>query len=439
VLGRIAVEDGEAEVRAAAAAKLTDPELLARIAAKDPSPDVRRAAVPGLGPAALATRAVQDLDPKVRAEAVARLTDQMLLARIAQKDEAAPVRAAAARVLTDEKALARASTDAEAEVRRAAVQNPHLVDRDVLARLARGDDELPLRRAAVSRLDDQGVLRAIAQDDPDALMRREATLRIADQALLGRIARDDTHEWVRGAAVVGLADRKALQSIAETDASAWVREWATARLGGAPTDDARPRSYSGSDTARQRHDCPVPATLNETFVALECELTPSELREIRFSDDMIGYHFGLGMWMRNNWGLWAGGPLAQHFGALGIDHPDNMSGVILGAVWRHANGLPVDLGGEVRSSKERARKHRTPDPARCPRCGHRMEFNTYHAAPENEQETVHYGRCCADQLVWAWSIERGWYEPRGSELEWANQELARSPGLCAPEPARACE
>ncbi len=347
------------------------------------------------------------------------------------------MRAAAARVLTDEKALARASTDAEAEVRQAAVQNPHLVDRDVLARLARGNDELPLRRAAVSRLDDQGVLRAIAQDDPDALMRREATLRIADQALLGRIARDDTHEWVRGAAVVGLADRRLLQSIAEADASPWVREWAAARLRGAPTDGARPRTYSGSDSTRPKSDCPVPKTLDETFTALECELTPSALREIRFSgeDDMIRYHFGLGMWMRNNWGLWAGGPLAQHFGALGIDHPDNMSGVILGAVWRHANGLPVDLDADTRDHKESSRRSQPPDPARCPRCGHRMSLTLSHAIAPGEGR-VHYGRCCAEQLVWAWNVDRGWYEPKGAELEEATRDLAEARDACAPQQGR---
>lgn len=34
-------------------------------------------------------------------------------------------------------------------------------------------------------------------------------------------------------------------------------------------------------------------------------------------------HFGLGMWMRNQWGLWRGGPLAKYFHQLGIYHPDD--------------------------------------------------------------------------------------------------------------------
>lgn len=38
---------------------------------------------------------------------------------------------------------------------------------------------------------------------------------------------------------------------------------------------------------------------------------------------------GLGMWMRNNWRLWAGSRLQKYFLVRGIRHPDDMSGVIL--------------------------------------------------------------------------------------------------------------
>lgn len=40
-------------------------------------------------------------------------------------------------------------------------------------------------------------------------------------------------------------------------------------------------------------------------------------------------HFGIGMWMRNNWGLWSYSRLACYFTERGIDHPDDMSGFIL--------------------------------------------------------------------------------------------------------------
>lgn len=42
------------------------------------------------------------------------------------------------------------------------------------------------------------------------------------------------------------------------------------------------------------------------------------------------YHFTLGMWLRNNWGLWKGGnDLTDYFNSIGIYHADDMSALIL--------------------------------------------------------------------------------------------------------------
>jgi hypothetical protein len=60
-----------------------------------------------------------------------------------------------------------------------------------------------------------------------------------------------------------------------------------------------------------------------------------------------GAHFGVGMWMRNNWGLWRGGPLAQHFHTLGIYHPDDMSGIILTCYYRTLRGQDWQLGQQA--------------------------------------------------------------------------------------------
>ena len=38
---------------------------------------------------------------------------------------------------------------------------------------------------------------------------------------------------------------------------------------------------------------------------------------------------GLGMWIRNNWGLRSGSRLQKYFRDRKIVHPDNMSGIIL--------------------------------------------------------------------------------------------------------------
>jgi len=60
------------------------------------------------------------------------------------------------------------------------------------------------------------------------------------------------------------------------------------------------------------------------------------------------YHMSMGLWMRNNWGLWKGSRLAKWFNAQGIIHPDDMSGIILTSFWRHLNNKPIGLDEQVK-------------------------------------------------------------------------------------------
>lgn len=90
----------------------------------------------------------------------------------------------------------------------------------------------------------------------------------------------------------------------------------------------------------------VPETLEECFVELEKFLSEEELEEFKGTkeDDLAGYHFGLGSWIRNNWGLWLDSPLARYFRGIEIDHPDDMSAIILTCFHRYLNGRDIRLG-----------------------------------------------------------------------------------------------
>jgi hypothetical protein len=94
---------------------------------------------------------------------------------------------------------------------------------------------------------------------------------------------------------------------------------------------------------------PLPTNLDECYEALRHLLNPEELQDFqaKSEDELSEYHFGLGLWMRNNWGLWGGSPLAKHFNHIGICHPDDMSGIILDSFWRHLNGKPIRLEEQV--------------------------------------------------------------------------------------------
>jgi hypothetical protein len=90
----------------------------------------------------------------------------------------------------------------------------------------------------------------------------------------------------------------------------------------------------------------IPTTLDEAHLQLERELPKEELAKIdamKSEDQMIEYHMGLGMGLRNTWGLWKGGPLAKHMNALGFFHPDDMSGVILETFWCKRHGKDFRL------------------------------------------------------------------------------------------------
>lgn len=98
---------------------------------------------------------------------------------------------------------------------------------------------------------------------------------------------------------------------------------------------------------------PVPTTLAEAHAELEKILPAADLARIdamKSPDEMIVYHRGLGMGLRNDWALWRGGPLATHMNALGFFHPEDISGAILATFWCKRHGQDFQL-------RERAEKY----------------------------------------------------------------------------------
>lgn len=88
----------------------------------------------------------------------------------------------------------------------------------------------------------------------------------------------------------------------------------------------------------------IPTNLEEAVTALR-ELIPQEqLDEFAAWDrDEAGNrgHHTLGQWIRNHWGLWKGGPLKEWFEKeIHAQHPDDMSSIILDALWSDLNFVP---------------------------------------------------------------------------------------------------
>lgn len=85
----------------------------------------------------------------------------------------------------------------------------------------------------------------------------------------------------------------------------------------------------------------IPKDLGEAFLELDKllpEIDKKEMSALTQRKDMIKYHMGLGLWIRNNWGLWGGSRLQKYFTDKGIDHPDDMSSVIIFYYWEWLQG-----------------------------------------------------------------------------------------------------
>lgn len=105
----------------------------------------------------------------------------------------------------------------------------------------------------------------------------------------------------------------------------------------------------------------VPKDLEDCFRDLSEMLHPKFIEKLKAGEDeAINQHFGLGLWIRNNWGLWAGSRLAVYFREIGIGHPDDMSGIILTSYLRHLNNRPIELEAQIKFYQDYWRRVSTP-------------------------------------------------------------------------------
>jgi hypothetical protein len=99
----------------------------------------------------------------------------------------------------------------------------------------------------------------------------------------------------------------------------------------------------------------IPKDLEDCFKQLDKmwpESKKKEVKAIKEEDFTADAHFGIGMWMRNNWGLWSGSRLSKYFNDMGIQHPDDMSGIILTSYHRKLNNKDIMLEEQIRYYKD---------------------------------------------------------------------------------------
>ena len=74
------------------------------------------------------------------------------------------------------------------------------------------------------------------------------------------------------------------------------------------------------------------------------------------SEFLIETYFGTGMGIRNEW-IRSGNPeLVKFFLDQGVEHPDDMSAMILTSYYRHLLGKEIDFEGQISAHKKQAEK-----------------------------------------------------------------------------------
>ena len=81
----------------------------------------------------------------------------------------------------------------------------------------------------------------------------------------------------------------------------------------------------------------IPRDLEEAVQTLDkliSEEEKSELRKMGEDEFLAATHLGIGMYLRNEWGLWGKSDLSKYFRRRGVHHPDDMSYEILKAYYK---------------------------------------------------------------------------------------------------------
>ena len=84
----------------------------------------------------------------------------------------------------------------------------------------------------------------------------------------------------------------------------------------------------------------IPADLEDAIKELDKELDAKQKKFLRDSAQFVDLHFELGMWIRNNWGLWGHSRLQKYFLKHGSWDADDMSSIIIDEYLNYLQGKP---------------------------------------------------------------------------------------------------
>ncbi len=118
----------------------------------------------------------------------------------------------------------------------------------------------------------------------------------------------------------------------------------------------RQQKYNEEDKVRFTTDSLrgqyIPEDINDAINTLDkiySDSTKAEITKLTENEYVNGnYRLGIGLWMRNNWQLWAGSRLSEFFRDNKINHPESMSVVILKSYYRHLKNEDIRFEEQIK-------------------------------------------------------------------------------------------
>ncbi|AUC79971.1 hypothetical protein CW736_11615 [Nonlabens sp. MB-3u-79] len=160
----------------------------------------------------------------------------------------------------------------------------------------------------------------------------------------------------------------------------------------------------------------VPKNLNEALNQIDNDLSDSlktEIRRMTESDFVSESHFGFGIGMRNEWKLWKDSDLSKYFNSIGINHPDDMSGIILTSFHRKLTENQIKLDEQIAYYKDYwdgVELTRLPEETEFPEQNleFRVSRNYGHYTKDKKWGTVYIQTNPKTDYIWIYDYFYGW-------------------------------
>jgi hypothetical protein len=225
----IAKEASSQDVRKAAIARITDQSVLATFILKETDRQIQQAALQKISDQEWLTAIMKDIeDSELLRQILDKVTSQSALAEFVKTTPHTALIAHAVPKLNDQKLLAELAGDMDENVRYAAVQK--ITEQGVLRERVRKDSSAKVRLAAIRNLVDQQVLFDLLPQIQDAETQALVVEKIVEESLCYAILGKVTDAKLRIMAVKKITNRDLLADIVQKEPDKDVRKTAATNL-----------------------------------------------------------------------------------------------------------------------------------------------------------------------------------------------------------------